>query len=326
MDENKKKRGSGIFGVFYRDKKDSEGVKKGDEFNVLKKPDIKGFFKLLTRRYNNMLTVNMFYIFGNFPVLFALFALAGYTSHTSVAPTSALYTVLKGSSYFDITPVTASLNGVFGIQAEMVIPTAATYVFYALSLLALITFGLVNVGCTYIIRNIIKGEPVFFWSDFWYAIKRNIKQGIIYGIIDLFLCFMLVYDLFWFRANMGVSSTFTFFYFSGFAMIVLHFFVRMYVYPMMITFDLSIFKLIKNGVFFAVLGIKRNLMCLLGTAVIIALNYAAFVVLMPVGIILPFVITISLCSFLSVYCAFPKIKEIMIDPYYKEEKISNTEN
>lgn len=315
MEEKKQKKKLNLFNFMNRDGK---GVEKGDILNVLEKPNISNFFKLFGRRFNQLLSVNMFYIFGNFPFLFALFAFAGYVSDTVFAPGSGLYTALKGSMYFDMSPVIASLNGIFGIQSKMTVPTTLTYVFYGLALLVLFTFGLVNVGTTYIMRNMVRGEPVFMWSDFWYAIKRNLKQGIIFGVIDLFICFMLVYDLFFFRSNMGSNTMLMIFYFISFAMIFIYFFMRMYTYLMMITFDLSIFKLIKNSVFFAVLGIKRNIMCLIGTALAIAVNYIIFLWFMPIGIILPFVITIAACSFLSVYCAYPKIKEIMIDPYYKE--------
>ncbi len=313
--QNKEKKKFNLFNVMNRDGK---GVEKKDVLNVLEKPDISNFFKLSWRKFNQLLSINMFYIFGNFPVLFALFAFAGYTSTTVYAPGSGLFTALKGSMYFDMSPVIASLNGIYGIQSKMTIPSTLTYVFYGLSLLVFFTFGLVNVGTTYILRNIVRGEPVFMWSDFWYAIKRNLRQGIIFGIIDLFISFMLVYDLIFFRSNMGNNTMLMVFYFLSFGMIFVYFFMRMYTYLMMITFDLNIFKLLKNSVFFAVLGIKRNIMCLIGTALTVALNFVIFTWLMPVGIILPFVITIAFCSLISVYCAYPKIKEIMIDPYYKE--------
>lgn len=314
--ENKKKK----FNIFNAMNRDGKGIEKNDVINALEKPGIANYFKLLGRKFNKLLSVNMFYIFGNFPILFALFAIAGFTSNPVSAPSSALYTALFGTTYYDPTPLTAALNGIFGIQAHVNLPTSLTYVFYALSLLVFLTFGIVNVGCTYLIRNMVREEPLFVWSDFWYAVKRNLRQAIIFGIIDLFLCIMLVYDVVWFRYNMGNSSFMTFLYFVSFAMIFVYFFMRMYTYLMMITFDLSLFKLLKNSVFFTALGIKRNIMCLIGTALIIGINYFLFLVFMPVGIILPFIITPAICAFTSVYCAYPKIKEIMIDPYYSEEK------
>ena len=47
---------------------------------------------------------------------------------------------------------------------------------------------------------------------------------------------------------------------------------------------------------------------------------------MPLGVILPFIITISLCSFIAVYCTYPNIKRIMIDPYYPEHENGDGED
>lgn len=319
--ENERKK----FNLFGFLDKDGKGVEKGDELKVLENPSIKNFFKLFWRKFREMLLVNMLYIFGNFPMLFALFAISGYASIPTVSPGIGLYTALKGTLYYSggassavNSPVIASLNGIFGKQIITSVPTAVTYILYGLSLLTIFTFGLVNVGCTYVLRNMIRGEHIFVWQDFWYAVKKNIKQGIIYGVLDILIIVMLFYDMLWFRSNIGISGLMSLLYYVSFAMMVIYFFMRMYIYPMLITFDLTIFKLFKNAILFTVLGIKRNLMCLLGTVITILLNVLLFFAFMPIGIILPFIITIAFCSFMSVYCVYPKIKQYMIDPYYKE--------
>ena len=94
--------------------------------------------------------------------------------------------------------------------------------------------------------------------------------------------------------------------------------MRMYTYLMMITFDLNIFKLLKNSVFFAVLGIKRNVMMLIGTVIVVALDLLLIKVFLPIGAVIPIIILFGLIQYMSVYAAFPKIKQVMIDPYYKE--------
>lgn len=322
MSEEKKK--FSLFNIYNRDGK---GVEKGTELNVLEKPGFANFFKLLGRRFSQITTINMFYVLGNFPLFFALIALTGYTSVPSVAPASGLYSALKGSFYYlngsspaVNSPVLASINGIYGKQIITSIPTVLTYVMIVISILFVFTHGIVNVGCTYLIRNMIKGEPLFIWKDFWYAVKRNLKQGIVFGMIDVLISVLLVYDMLWFNVNMRVSSTMSILYFISLAMILMYFFIRMYIFPLIITFDLSIFKMLKNGLIFTVLGIKRNLACLLGTVLLLALNFALYVAFIPIGLILPFVITISLLNFISIYCAFPVIKKYMIDPYYKEIK------
>jgi len=302
-------------------KKDGKGVEK-DEIKVLDKPGLVNFFKLLQRKLNHIFSVNILMIFGNFPIFFGLLAFA-YTMGEGMAPASGVYPLLRGASYFDNSPIVMSLLGAYGNQDTVAMPSTASIVLFALTLLVLITFGLVNVGTTYIIRNLIRGEQVYIMSDFWYAIKRNWKQGIIYGIIDILLIAVLAYDIIYYRTNMGVSALFMTMYVAGYCMMILYGFVRMYAYPMIVTFDMKLWKIIKNSIFFAVLGIKRNVMALLGAVIVVGLDLILIRVFLPIGAVIPFIILFGLLQYMSVYAAFPKIKQIMIDPYYKE--VENTE-
>ena len=46
-------------------------------------------------------------------------------------------------------------------------------------------------------------------------------------------------------------------------------------------------------------------------------------IFLPLGLILPFVILLGMAGFMCNYASFPKIKQIMIDPYYKEVDAMN---
>ena len=214
--------------------------------------------------------------------------------------------------------MTAALYGIFGVQAEVGYPTTWTYIMYGLSALVLFTFGFVNVGTTYIIRNMIKGEPIFMWDDFWYAIKRNWKQGLIMGIIDVVVSLLVCYDIVFFYYNTGVSGMMNFMFYAAILLAALWFWMRFYIYLVMITFDLSIFKILKNALIFSLVGFKRNFMATLGIAVMVGLTYTIMLLYLPLGIIIPFVLLFADCTFMACYAAWPKIKEIMIDPYYTD--------
>lgn len=301
-------------------KKDGKGVGL-EELHVLEKPGLRNFFKLLRRKLNHIFSVNILLILGNFPLLFPLFAFA-YTMGEALAPNYQLYSVLQGAALFDNSPPVLSLLGIYGLQDTVAIPTTATYVFLGLGALMLFTFGPVNVGTTYILRNIVREEPVFIWSDFWYAVRRNVKQGILYGMIDLVIIGILIYDLLAYRINILNSPLYFGLYILSFGMIILYFFVRMYVYPMIVTFDMRLWKIFKNAIFFAVLGIKRNIMAFLGAVILFVLDFYLMRLFLPIGLILPFIILFGLVGFMCNYASFPKIKEIMIDPYYKEVQVS----
>ena len=296
--------------------KDGKGIER-DELKVIDKPNLANFFKLMRRKLNHILSVNILLIVGILPILFALLAYA-YTMNEILAPSSQIYPMIRGVSYFDNSPTVMTLLGIFGKQDTLAIPTTLSYVLFGLALLVLVTFGLVNVGTTYINRNILRGEPVFIMSDFWYAIKRNWKQGLIFGIIDILLMVILVYDIIYYRACLAAGGIFLAMYVVGYGLAIIYSFMRTYAYLMIVTFDMKILKIMKNSLFFAVLGIKRNAMALFGTIILVVLNYILLKSILPIGMIIPFIILFGLIQFMGVYAAFPKIKQIMIDPYYKE--------
>lgn len=303
--------------------KDGKGVEK-EEIKIIDKPNFFNFFKLLRRKLNHIFSVNILLIAGNFPVFFALFALA-YTTTDVFAPSTQIYPLLRGTAYFDNSPAIMTLMGVYGRQDSISALSTASYVLFGLTLLILITFGLVNVGTTYLLRNVVRGEPVYVMSDFFYAIKKNWKQGLIYGIIDVLLIVVLVCDILFYRANLAAGGMFMFMYVIGYGLAIIYSFVRTYAYLMIVTFDMKLTKILKNSLYFSVLGIKRNAMALIGTIILVALDVLLIIVFMPVGLVLPFIILFGLIQFMSIYAAFPKIKQIMIDPYYKEVEESKPE-
>ena len=94
--------------------KDGKGVEK-DELKVIDKPNLGNFFKLMRRKLNHIFSVNILLIVGNFPIFFALLAYA-YTMTEILAPSSQIYPMIRGVSYFDNSPTVMTLLGIFGKQ------------------------------------------------------------------------------------------------------------------------------------------------------------------------------------------------------------------
>ena len=86
------------------------------------------------------------------------------------------------------------------------------------------------------------------FSDFKYSIKRNWKQGMLLGILDLLFICIIIYDLLIFRLSTGSFYSFLF----GIMVVVamLYSMMRYYMYIMLVTFDLSLWKIIKNAFIF----------------------------------------------------------------------------
>ena len=300
-----------IFNPFSRTYSDSDGVSK-DEKQIWENPNLMNFFKLLGRKLNQILSVNLMMVFGNFPLFFALFAMSGYASIHSTAPSYAVFPPLYGAMRFDPSPATSSLFSIFGRQSEITVLTTTDYVFFALTALILFTFGITRVGTTYILRNLFRGEGVFLWHDFWHAIKRNLRQAIVFGIIDVVIIVLLAYDIFFFHLNYSLSMVMSTMFFMSLFLALLYFFMRTYIYLMIVTVDLSLYKLFKNALALSIVGIKRNLMAFLGVLLVAGVEYLLLYIYFPLGVILPFVILFSLCAMMGIYAAYPVILKHVI--------------
>lgn len=88
---------------------------------------------------------------------------------------------------------------------------------------------------------------------------------------------------------------------------------------MMITFDLSIIKIFKNSFILALSAMKRNFVGFVGVMAIIIFNWSVLLTYAPFGTLLPIVITCGACIFIEIYTSYPKIKQVMIDPYYESD-------
>lgn len=282
-------------------------------------PRLKKFFILYRRDFFRLLSVNLFILLGNFPLIFPLIASTrffdlGYQTHTSP-----VYGVLSGlMAHEGASPSLLALNGVIGASESAFITQPTSYIFFALGALTLFTFGIVNVGTTYILRNMVKSDPVFVWSDFWYAVRRNFKQAFFYGMLDFLLLVLIPINIS--IIDPGANFFFGLLYWLNLAIGLLYITMRCYIYIQMVTFDLSIRKILKNSLIFAFIGFKRMSLAFLGCAILIALTIflAGTGILLALAIFIPLALLFSNCAYMTTYAAYYKIKEVMIDPYEAE--------
>lgn len=279
------------------------------------------FFKLLWRNFSRVFTLNIYFALGGIGIWLLLLLLSGVVGPHSSAPTSDLFAPLYGAAQMveNPSPVLSLLLSVHAtvIEISVMTPFMIGLIVAAIVLLCA-TFGPVMTGITYNMRNIVRGEPLFLWQDFWHAIRTNLRQCIVLGILDLGILTSLIYGLIFYYMNLDTAGIFGTFFLFTLVLIVFYLMMRKYLYTMLVTFELSIFKLFKNALIFALLGLGRNVIALLGCGLVIMLNWMLFTAFMPIGIILPFMITIGLCLYIEIYVAWPKIEATMITPYLDE--------
>lgn len=281
-------------------------------------PTIKRYFKLLGRRFWKLVTLNLMMLPLIVPVLICFYLYVSM-KQTPVSG-EVLFPQLLGANAIGGTPTSTLLFDLFGAQQNIPVFTTWTYIGMGICIAFLvITFGWQNVGAAYIVRNMVRGEPVFIWSDYFYAIKRNLKQGFFLGLIDAVVIFTLGFDIAYFWGR-GGTFTLDFGFFATLALIVIYFLMRFYIYLLLVTFDLSIYKILKNALIFSMLGFKRNILGILGILLITGLHIFLFPLLIAtplsgIPIILPFLWYMAAVTFTSAYAAYPVIDKYMIAPY-----------
>ena len=311
-DESPKKRRFRVFDS----QREGRGVSKEDAKIT---PDLNGFFRSFGRSFTKLLSVNLLTLVGNFPLLFAILALSGIFKIAYMMPVSGLFADLHALMLLDGArdPATMAAFGALGVQIQNSAMTTASYVLFGLSALTIFTFGLTKVGTTYILRSMIRGEPAFLLADFKHAIKRNWRQALPIGILDLAAFILFPVNIF---ILLESGSTFlnSVLLWTNIIFLLVFLFMRPYVYLQMITFDLKISKLIKNALIFSLLGFKRNIMAFLGLLILVLfmllLIFGIGGALLPIGIAIPLVILFSGASFMADFAAWYKIHDIMIAP------------
>lgn len=279
-------------------------------------PTLRYFFKLFWRKLGKLFSLNLLMIFQVLPLIAAvLIYIFGKTTPTIHDP---LFAPLYGAHTINPSPLSALLLGIFGNQLDVpYLTTGKLVAIILLVALTALTWGWQNVGATYNLRSLVRGDSCFLFSDYFYAIRRNLKQGFFVGLLDFIIIAVLAVDFFYFR-NYVTSLGSGFLYVFVIALIVIYTLMRFYLYLMLVTFDLSTRKLLKNALIFSVLGIKRNVMGLLGIVLLAALNLLIIVPCLSIGfsapIILPLFYFLSFTGFIAAYAAYPNIKRYMIDP------------
>lgn len=192
---------------------------------------------------------------------------------------------------------------------------------YSILSLLVVSNGFANVGITNVARNTARDKHSFGLSDFFETGKKNFKQALIAGIINVIIYGILILDFIFFSNIKGWFSTIS----LGVALFGFFTFTLMnyYVWTLIITFKFTLKQVYRNSFKFAFINLKYNLLCFFANVLIIALNIL-IIVFFPNYLVITFqvialiIIYPAFNALLVQYCTFPSIKKYIIDPYYAE--------
>lgn len=201
---------------------------------------------------------------------------------------------------------------------------------YVLVSLPVVTRGLADVGLAYVTRQFAREKPVFLPSDFFDTIKKNWKQGLLFGLLELVVSAACSYSLYFYFMGAYASEEFSLGHVLPLAIAlfitVMVRFAFYYVYLQVITFKMSFKQILKNSFLFAAGGIKQNFIILLVELVSLVLavvslwNFSQLTFWLLLGIVIAGYLLVypAFRSFLIQFSIFPLVKKAIIDPYYEE--------
>jgi len=267
----------GLFSSSYN--KPGPGVDK----DAPKKPSFFVFFEVLKRKFWNLLKVNLMFILFNIPALVIAFILSFY--------------------YLQKMPLTGKLED---LLIRFILATFMT-------LIPLITMGPVQAGFTYILRNYSREEHAFIWWDFKEHFVKNFKQGMAITGIDIVVVFLLGIALNFYTSSSNLLSVVAT---SFIALSILIFTImHLYIYPMLVTVNLSVKNLYKNALIFSIIKLLPNILILILNLLI---TIAAFYYVV-VGVILYVLILPCLLGLINNFYVNPIIKKYVVDPTLPEK-------
>ncbi len=317
---------AGFFGLF-----DYTKPGKGVDVDAPPKKPFFRFFELYWRKFSRLLLLNLLVFIMLLPIIAVVFrAFNGwifslnpdyYTNiieqtEENAASSSTDSEAVEGAVLFT---VFQDLLINFPISFPFTAPaTVPEFIFLILLLASVILYGPIMCGFAYVLRNFVREEHAWI-SDFFIRMKKNFRQGVALGLLELFALSMLFLNLTMQTAENASS-------FTAFSMMlaklvspllmVIILFTRKYMYIMAVTFDIPLYGILKNSLAFSIVGLGRNFLVLLIEAVIIFIVF-----FIPPGdvLLMPFLF-FSFTGFLSAFSSYPLIYKHMILPRIKQEE------
>lgn len=194
---------------------------------------------------------------------------------------------------------------------------------FTLFCLPVVTFGPALAAMTQVMRKFVIGEPIFVFHEFKEAFKKNFKQSIGVGIVDIGLVILIIYNINFYIASIEADQSFqnkamlALSLAFGFIIYMMHF----YIYPQIVALNLKMPQIIKNSFLLMILGIKRSFAGFFATAAIVVIMALGY----PYSLLaLPLVPAAWMC-FITTFCAYPVIQKHIVDPYYEARGEKNPE-
>jgi uncharacterized membrane protein YesL len=194
---------------------------------------------------------------------------------------------------------------------------------YLLTCIPIITIGASTAALTHVMRKFVLEQPIFVFSEFFSAFRKNFKRTIAVGIFSLIFVAAFGYSMMYYNMEVGQSQTLQNYFMMAMNMLAGAVFltVNIYVYPQIVCLDLSLSAILKNSVRFCLLGFGRNVV----TVLTIAAVMSVMLFTTPFSLIALPLFPFAQLAFLSVFNSYPVIQKYVINPFYESKGEKNPE-
>lgn len=176
--------------------------------------------------------------------------------------------------------------------------------------------GPATAGFTYIMRNFAREEHAFLWSDYKDTIKANWKQALAVGLLQIVVSTLLVFSISYYYQSSHAHLVFLLPFVFTMIVSLLFLFMQYYVYVLIITFRLTLLQVFRNALIFAFLGLGRNFLITIFSAVALLLTFY----FVPLAVVFLPMITLSTIGLIINFAVWPIIQKYMIDPNPDNQK------
>ena len=264
---------AGIFGLFDYTK---EGP--GVDPNAPPKGPFATFFGIVGRKFWDIIKINLEYLLFSIPFIILAFFASGYIMQL-LWPQLNIDRIVQMMAGYN--PAAAGdMDQLKGAAASLIL--IFNVIFMGLLFgLTYFNFGPTLAGITKLLRNYGREEHAFLWMDFKESFKDNWKLSLPCSLISSGLIILMAIAVtFYSHLDMnGILRTIlttilwvAFFYFTA---------MQMYLYPIIITFDLPLKHAYRNAALFVILRLPFNILILLAQFGILAGIPFLFYVLFP---------------------------------------------
>ncbi len=255
---------AGFFGLFNYEK-EGRGVYADDP----PQSAFVAFFSILGRKFWKICTINLMYVILSLPALVVAFFVASPFLNALLPGLNLdLFTQIAQAAGIELREGLTLMDYVAYQMTQSYFLTAVLLVG-----LGLVVVGPVHAGVVFLLRNYAREEHAFVWMDFKDHAGKNWKQSLALSAISLVLLILFIFVYLFYDQSGLIQNDLLRTALKTVVLVAMGLWCMMQftLYPMMVTFDLTLRQLIRNALLLTLIRLPLSLLVLLASVLILLL-------------------------------------------------------